>query len=204
MTMEIIGISRSNFVRTVRMVAEEKGVPYTHISAMPHSDEVKAINPQGQIPVMRHDGLVLAESQAIARYIDTAFDGPALIPTDPKEAAPINQWISATASGVDQLIMRNYVVEYAFHKDEDGNVVRTKIDRALKRLPRMISMLEDAVAPGYLGSASFSMADCFLVPMLNGFQIFPEGKEMLENSSVLKGYFDRVAERASFVATMPE
>ena len=29
--------------------------------------------------------------------------------------------------------MRNYVVEYAFHKDDDGNVVRTKIDRALKR-----------------------------------------------------------------------
>jgi glutathione S-transferase len=203
MALEIIGIDRSNFVRTVRMVAEEKGVAYEHVSAMPHSDEVKAINPQGQIPVMRHDGLEIAESQAIARYIDTAFEGPALVPTDPKAAAPVNQWISATAGGVDQLLMRNYVVEYAFHKDEDGNVVRTMIDKALKRMPRMLSMLEKAVAPGYLGSASFSMADCFLVPILNAIQLFPEGEEMFGNSEILKTYFNQIAERASFANTAP-
>jgi glutathione S-transferase len=65
--LEIIGFLRSNFVRTVRMVAQEKGVAYDHIPAMPHSDEVKAINPLGLIPVMRHDELELPESQAIAR-----------------------------------------------------------------------------------------------------------------------------------------
>ena len=79
MALEIIGGAGSNFVRAVRMVAEEKGVPYEHIAAAPHSDEVKAINPFGQIPVMRHDGLELPESHAIAIYIDTAFDGPAVI-----------------------------------------------------------------------------------------------------------------------------
>jgi glutathione S-transferase len=203
MTLEIIGIPRSNFVRTVRMVAEEKSVPYNHISANPHSDEVKAINPLGQVPVMRHDGLELSESQAIARYIDTAFEGPALVPTTPREAAPVNQWIAATAVAVDQLFMRNYVVEYAFHKDENGNVVRTKIDKALKRFPRMIGMLEKAVAPGYLGTASFSMADCFLVPILNAIQLFPEGEEAFGNSETLKTYFDRVTERASFIDTTP-
>jgi glutathione S-transferase len=83
----------SNFVRAVCMVAQEKGVPYENISAAPHSDEIKALNPLGQIPAMRHDGLDLVESTAIARYIDTAFDGPALIPTDPREAAPVNRWI---------------------------------------------------------------------------------------------------------------
>jgi len=201
MTLEIIGGARSNFVRAVRMCAEEKGVAYEHVSAMPHSDEVKAINPQGQIPVMQHDELVLCESQAIARYIDTAFDGPPLVPTDPKAAGPVNQWVAATANGVDQLLMRNYVVEYAFHKDEDGNVVRTKIDRALKRFPRMFSMLENAVSAGYLGSSEFSMADCFLVPILNATKNFPEGEEAFNNSDALKGYFDRVAARDSFKNT---
>ena len=62
MVLEIIGFPRSNFVRTVRMVAQEKGVPYEHIPAMPHSDEVKAINPLGLIPVMRHDGAFLRET----------------------------------------------------------------------------------------------------------------------------------------------
>ena len=68
MGLEIIGIPRSNFVRTVRMCAEEKGVPHENIAEMPHSDAVKVINPQGQVPVMRHDGLELCESQAIAEY----------------------------------------------------------------------------------------------------------------------------------------
>lgn len=201
MTLEIIGFGRSNFVRTVRMVAHEKGVAYEHNQAMPHSDEVKAINPLGLIPVMRHDGLELCESQAIARYIDSAFDGPALIPADPKAAAPINRWISTVNTSIDQVLVRRYVVPYVFHKDDDGNVIRTEIDKAVKRFPRVFGMLNDAVAPGYLGSETFSMADCFLMPILAGAQMFPEGKEHLDGSAALKAYYDKVAERPSFVET---
>lgn len=204
MALEIVGIAMSNFVRTVRMAAEEKGVPYEHVSAMPHSDEVKAIHPLGQIPVIRHDGFTLAESQAIARYIDDAFDGPKLIPADPQDAAIVNQWCSIAAGAVDQLFMRNYVVEYAFHKDDDGNVVRTKIDPALKRFPRMISLIEEAVAPGYFGTGAFSMADCFVMPILAATQLFPEGKEQLGASSAIQDYFGRVAERDSFKNTAPK
>ncbi len=201
MALEIIGGARSNFVRTVRMVAEEKGVPYEHISAMPHSDEVKAINPFGQIPVMRHDGLEIPESHAIATYIDTAFDGPALVPMEPKEAAAVNRWVSAVNTGVDQMLMRKYVVEYAFHKDEDGNVVRDVIDQTVKRLPKMFAMLDGAVAGGYLGGDSFTMADCFLMPILAAVQNFPEGKENLETSTNLSAYFAKLSERPSFTKT---
>ncbi len=203
MTLEIIGFPRSNFVRTVRMVAHEKGVAYELDPAMPHADEVKVIHPLGLIPVLRHDGLELMESQAIARYIDTAFEGPALIPTTPRAAAPVNQWIAFAAGAVDQLFMRNYVVEYAFHKDEDGNVVRTKIDRALKRFPKMFAILEAAVAPGFLGGEAFSMADCFLAPILAAVRNFPEGAEQLGGSEALDAYFERIAERASFTASAP-
>ncbi len=201
MTLQIIGHPRSNFVRAVRMVAEEEGVPYENIAEMPHSDAVKAINPFGMIPVMRDDGLELAESQAIARYIDTAFDGPPLIPREPKAAAPINRWVSAVNTQVDQLLMRRYVVEYAFHKDEQGNVVRDEIDKAIKRFPKMFAILEEAIAPGYLGSAEFSMADCFLVPILHATQNFPEGKEALHASTALNAYYGKLAERPSFLAT---
>ena len=123
MGLEIVGFPRSNFVRAVRMVAEEKGVAYELVAEMPHSDVVKGLNPTGKIPAMRHDGLELCESLAIARYIDDAFDGPKMIPENPKAAAPVNRFTAFAATEVDQLLMRNYVVEYAFHKDEDGNVV---------------------------------------------------------------------------------
>ena len=201
MALEIIGGAGSNFVRAVRMVAEEKGVPYEHIAAAPHSDEVKAINPFGQIPVMRHDGLELPESHAIAIYIDTAFDGPALVPAEPKAAAEVNRWVAAVNTGVDQMLMRKYVVEYAFHKDEDGNVVRDVIDQTVKRLPKMFAMLDAAVAAGYLGGDSFTMADCFLLPILASVRNFPEGKESLEPSSNLSAYFASLSERPSFANT---
>ena len=201
MALEIIGFPRSNFVRTVRMVAQEKGVAYDHIPAMPHSDEVKAINPLGLIPVMRHDDLELPESHAIARYIDTAFDGPALVPGDPKSAANINRWVSTVNTAVDQMFMRKYVVEYAFHKDADGNVVRDVIDETIKRLPKMFAMLDAAVADGFLGGDTFTMADCFLMPILAAVQNFPEGKACMENSPNLQAYFAKLSERYSFKAT---
>ena len=201
MGLEIVGFPRSNFVRAVRMVAEEKGVDYELVAEMPHSDTVKGLNPTGKIPAMRHDGLELCESLAIARYIDDAFDGPKLVPEVARNAAPVNRFTAFVATEVDQLLMRNYVVEYAFHKDDDGNVVRTKIDKALKRFPKMFAMLEAAVEPGFLGSSSFSMADCFVIPILNATNMWEEGKGAIANSPKLNNYFTKMQERPSFQAT---
>ena len=203
MTLQIIGTGRSNFVRTVRMVAHEKGVEYEHLPAAPRSDEARAVHPLGQIPSLRHDGLELIESQAIARYIDEAFPGPRLTPTDPRDAALVNEWVAFTATSVDQLLMRRYVVEYLFNKDAAGNVIRTEIDLALRRFPRMFGVLDSAVAPGFLGGAAFSMADCFVMPLLSVVQLFPEGKAFMEKAETLKAYFAKVSERPSFVATKP-
>ena len=109
--------------------------------------------------------------------------------------------VEAIASNVDQLILRQYVVVYAFQKHEDGNVPQDKIDSAVKRFPRMYAMLDAGVGDGYLGGDSFTMADCFLMPILFSAQNFPEGKSFLEQSPALKAYYDRIARRPSFIET---
>jgi glutathione S-transferase len=201
MTVQILGYPGSNFTRTVLMAAHEKGIDFENLPMRPHSDEVKAVHPFGHIPVMRHDGLELAESQAIARYIDTAFDGPALIPADPGQAAIINQWVSMVASTIDQIIVRKYFVQYLFMKDDDGNVIRTEIDVALKRFRRVFATLEEGVAQGCLGGDTFTMADCFLMPMVAGMPRFPESKEYLEASPNLQAYLERHSQRPCFAET---
>ena len=201
MTLEIIGTPNSNFVRTIRMVAEEKGVVYKNTPEMPHSDVIKSLHPLGQVPVMGHDGFHLFESMAIARYIDNVFDGPALVPTSPKAAAKTVQWISFAQTSVDQLIMRQYVLEYLFNKDEDGNIVRDNIDKVLNKLSKMFRVLDEAVSSGYFGNDEFSMADCFLMPIISYGQLFPEGKEALESAKNLKAYFDKLSQRPSFINT---
>ena len=77
--LEIIGAPQSNYVWVVRMVCEEKGVPYEHKTDRPHTPNVDAIHPFGKIPVMRHGAVELCESKAIATYIDRVFDGPKVI-----------------------------------------------------------------------------------------------------------------------------
>jgi len=201
MTVEIIGFPRSNFVRAVRMAAEEKGISYDHNKATPHSDEVKAINPFGLIPVMKDGGLEISESIAIAQYFDRAFDGPALVPSDAKAAAKVDQWVARITTSLDQLLMRRYVVPYAFHRDDDGNVIRTEIDKAVKRFPKVFPMLDAAVADGFIAGADFSLADCFLTPMLAAVSNFPEGKEAIEANPNLKAYFERMSARESFQNT---
>jgi glutathione S-transferase/GST-like protein len=66
----------------------EKGVPFVHhyidMGAHQHfSPEFLAINPDGTIPAVVHDGFVMTESTPAMEYIDDAFDGPALRPADP-------------------------------------------------------------------------------------------------------------------------
>jgi glutathione S-transferase len=45
------------------------------------------INPRGLMPTLVHDGDVHIESNDIIEYVDGAFDGPKLYPTDPEEKA---------------------------------------------------------------------------------------------------------------------
>lgn len=55
------------------------------------TDEFLAINPAGQVPVMRFDdGRTLAQSNAILLYL---ADGTDLIPTDTFERAQMMQWL---------------------------------------------------------------------------------------------------------------
>src|SRR6478609_11733590 len=68
----------------------EKGVAYaSHYIDMlkfdQHKPEYLAVNPQGTIPAMIHGDKVLTESTAIMEYVDEAFAGPPLMPTDPRD-----------------------------------------------------------------------------------------------------------------------
>jgi len=185
------------------MVALEKGVAHEHTPELPHSDVIKTLHPMGQIPAMRHDGLELFESMAIARYIDEVFDGPKMVPAESSKAAKIVQWSSFAQTTVDRLFLRQYVVPHMFNKDKDGNVIRDEIDKAVKGFPKVFGVLDEAVKSGFYGSDSFSMADCFLLPILNSVQRYPEGKDAVESASNVSAYFKTHSERSSFVETTP-
>src|SRR5664280_1214978 len=112
--LEIMGVPFSNYVRSIRMLGEEKGITYKLTPSRPQSPEVKAIHPAGQIPVIRHGNVTLFESKAIATYIDRTFPGPKFIPDDTLETAQVEQWVSYGNVKVDRWIMREFVVPSVF------------------------------------------------------------------------------------------
>jgi glutathione S-transferase len=202
--LEIIGAPQSTYVRVVRTVCEEKGVPYEFKPAAPHSPDVSAIHPFGKVPVMRHGDVTLCESKAIVSYIDRAFGGPKLIPEEPVAAAMCEQWVSMINTVIDPVMIRTYLLNYIFPKGPGGKPDRNAIDGALPAMRKQADILDKAVAKtGHLAGNGFTYADINLMPILFYVRQFPEGGEIVKAAANLEAYFTRHAARPAFQKTAP-
>lgn len=80
--LTIYGFPTSPYVRKVLVVAEEKGLAYELAPATPHkpTPEFLAASPFRMMPAMEDDGFALADSTAIALYLDAKHPDPPLLP----------------------------------------------------------------------------------------------------------------------------
>ncbi|MEP6964299.1 MAG: glutathione S-transferase family protein [Polaromonas sp.] len=99
MTLKIYGTAASRAARPL-WVAQELGLVYEHIS-LPYqggatrTPEFLAINPNGRIPVVDDDGVLVWESMACALYLAERFKGsggPLLAARTHAEMAEILRW----------------------------------------------------------------------------------------------------------------
>ena len=141
--LHIIGTPHSNFTWTTRIVCVEKGVQCIFDARRPHTPEVKSISSFGSIPVLRHGDVQLFESRQCT-YIDRAFQGPSLVPSDPVQAAFTEQWVSTTTTSIDSLLMRRYVLKHATPGTPDDKPDQATINIALSAMPAYFSMLDRA------------------------------------------------------------
>ena len=99
----VYGPSYSVYTQIVRLALEEKGTPYeiADVAMMSGAHTQPAYlkrNPFGKLPAFAHGTLSLYETGAITRYVDRAFDGPALQPSEPQAMALVDQVISVVIS----------------------------------------------------------------------------------------------------------
>lgn len=201
--LEIIGVPFSNYVRSIRMLCEEKGVAYTLTPSRPHSPEVTCIHPAGQVPCLRHGDVALFETKAIATYIDKAFPGPKFIPDDALGAAIVEQWVSYGNAKVDKWIMREFVVPSAFFDKAKGPDTQ-RIAAALPEIDRCAKVLDDALAKSpYLAGPELTYADMHILPMLTTGMGYPAANDVLSKYASLAAYVGRLSERPSYTSTAP-
>ena len=202
--VQILGFPQSTYTRVARMVCEEKAIPYDLKPSPPHSADVTAIHPFGKIPVMRHGDFELCESKAIATYLDLTFPGPKLIPTEPRQAALTEQWVSLVNTRMDGTMVRTYLFAYIIPKTDDGTPDRKTIEAVTPALQQEIGLIDRAVTKGgYLAGDSFTFADVNLLPILFYLRNFPEARAAMGAAKALSSYYERATARPSFQNTIP-
>ena len=101
--IQIFGATVSSYVWVVRMVCEEKRVPYELVPAGLHSEEIYAIHPFGKTPPYCDMAISdRASRKPSQRYIDSAISGPQLIPEDARRWRKSNNgYRSSSTTAID-------------------------------------------------------------------------------------------------------
>jgi len=64
------------------------------------SDEFLKLNPNGQVPVLDDNGVIIYDSNAILVYLAKKYDDGHWLPGDPVGAAKVQQWLSTAAGPI--------------------------------------------------------------------------------------------------------
>jgi glutathione S-transferase len=90
----------SNCAMRVRITLEEKKLPWvSHHLDLPKREHITpeyfGINPNGVVPTLIHDGVVIIESDDIIDYIDKTFPNPPLRPESNEEIERMFWWMKS-------------------------------------------------------------------------------------------------------------
>lgn len=99
-----------------------------------HSEWFVKINPEGQVPVLDHDGTLITHTTVINEYLEDAFpESPPLRPADPAGKARVRYWNKF----VDEHVM-NHVSMWGWHRMVGviaRNIESGEFEKLLERIP---------------------------------------------------------------------
>ncbi|MBZ9733914.1 glutathione S-transferase family protein [Mesorhizobium sp. CA18] len=196
----LYGADYSVYVRIARMTLEEKGVGYELVPLDIFAAEgipawYLEHHPFGRIPAFEHDGFRLFETGAITRYVDEAFDGPALQPADARGRARMVQ----ISGMLDAYGYRAMVWDVAVERLEKAAPDEALIAGGLSQAETVLKVLTSLKAKGpWLLGEQLTLADLHAAPIVAYFVKVAEGRKLLSRFPVLQEWWDRIAVRASF------
>jgi glutathione S-transferase len=199
----LYGAGYSAYVRTALLALQEKGVDFDRVEVDifapggPPAD-YRARQPFDRIPAFEHDGFALYETAAITRYVDEAFDGPALQPADARGRARLTQIIGILDSYAYRPLVWDIYVERVSSPTMGKSPDEAKIAAALPRAALCLDVLAGFLGDGpWLLGPEISLADLHAAPILDYFRMAPEGRAMIARDARLEAWWQRLAARPS-------
>jgi len=202
---ELLVMHHATCARKALFTLFEKGAPVERRELQRdflRTPEYRSLNPDGVVPTFVDDsGRPLVESSLIMRYLDEAYDGPALQPADPWERIKVDLWLkrvdekyfpalgaitaatfirSMFGDPLDEARLAVMLDAMVNHNDRvmRENCVREGlaspfVAAGLRQLRKMLDDAEAALEDGdWLVGDAISLADCAMLPIMLRFAEF--------------------------------
>jgi len=174
----------------VRIALEEKGLKWQSRDCSGpalRDPEYLKLNPNGVVPTLVHGSTVINESRIISEYIEDAFDGPSLMPADPRErhrarlwskqiddSLHLNVFILTFATGAREIFLsipsaaransmpglRDPIKRRIANELLESSLDSPWVAMAVERFRRLLNEMEVELARSpYLAGSSYSLAD---------------------------------------------
>lgn len=179
----------------VRMMLALLGVPYERVDIdLTKKDQMAdwfvAINPLHKVPVLDDSGLVLRDSAAILLYLARQYGKPEWAPTEPRDAAEVQQWLSLSVNEVfNGLAMARAII--IFKRDMDHAAAVAVANTALDVMENRLSERD------WLALDRFTIADLACYPYA---ALAHEGQMDLTPYPAIRRWFKRIEALPDYVA----
>jgi glutathione S-transferase len=208
--LTIYGVHRSRASRTI-WLATELGIPFKHVPVMQlyrlrgdtakgvlhtRSPEFLTINPNGHIPTIDDDGVVLHESLAINLHLTKKHGGP-LAPANVVEDGQMTMWALWAATEVEPHSLS--VLNHRLSKpraERDPKIAQA----AIEALRAPLAVLDkELAATGFIVGGRFTVADLNTAEVLRYAMAAPE---LFEAAPRVKAWLATCHARPAFKAMM--
>jgi len=137
--------------------------PFTHRTL--EGRELRDVSPLALVPTLRtDDGEILTENAAVLRYVATRFPSARLAPEGAMDRARLDQWLSFVGTELHKVV---FAPLFDRHAPEGARAY------ALSKAPARLDVLEAHLADREHLLDGFTVADAYLVTVLNWAQATP-------------------------------
>jgi len=206
--MKLYTFFRSSAAFRVRIALNLKGLQYESLPKAFARNEHRApdylaLNPQGLIPALAIDGVVLSQSLAIIEYLNDRHPAPPLLPEDAIDRARVRSMAMAIACEIhplNNLRVLNYLRDQLKQDDSGiGTWYRHWVTEGFRGLE--VQAREFSASGRYCFGDAVSLADVLLVPQMFNARRF---KTDLTAFPTLVGISTHLEALPAFAAARPE
>ena len=188
--MIIYGLPICNFTNRVLICLNLKKIPYELVPPPGGygSKEYKKIVPLGTIPALKHEGLILSESEVINEYLNDIYPNPNLLPLNLKKKAHVRMLCRFHDLKLEPIIRSFFPQMNPLNRNAEK--IKSKfleMKTSIKKLDNLIGQDE------FFYGNSLTLADCAYIPsILLGIEIWDEFEQKFPLGYKLEKWMEKI------------